>query len=90
MSLIKKGDSIYLFGLAVALAILAPELVNTAGSVNKPLLPRIEGVTVGTDLHMDLLGSRGMCLLGKTAGTLDLGLFLLGMNILFHKLSFFE
>jgi hypothetical protein len=66
------------------LAVLPAEFVDSSGSIHKTLLSGEKGMTVGTDLHLDVFRPRGMRLQDKTTGALDLGLLLLRMNIALH------
>jgi hypothetical protein len=76
--------------LAVILAVFLAELVDPPGCIDKALLSGEEGMAVGADLHIDRLGTGRMGLQRKAAGTLDGGLLLLGMDILFHDTLLFQ
>ena len=66
--------------------IFLPEALDTPGSINKFLLARKEGVTGGTDFHLDVFyGGTGFDHI--SAGAAYLCHLVFGMNLFFHVKS---
>ncbi len=88
MSPLKSQPYFALLLLLCIDAILSVELVDTAARCCRLLLARIESVTLGADLHVNLfLGGTGNKLIAAVAS--HLCLIIGGMDTLFHDFHLF-
>jgi hypothetical protein len=70
------------------LAVLLTEALNPAGGIDNLLLAGIERMAVGTDFYSQRLAAGGAGLKLVAAAATDVDFNVVGVNALFHDLSF--
>ena len=75
-------------GSASTASVLATELVNASGSVDKFLFPGIKRMAIGTDFDMEIVLLDGRACREACAATAgDVDVVISGMNTVFHEWS---